>query len=147
MGFCLPAAIGAAFHETKRPVIAFSGDGGFQMNIQELATVRRYNLPLIIVVLNNSNLGMVKQWQDFFWEKRNSSTIFEDNPDFVKVAEAYGIEAHRCGRKEDVPALVGKALQTKGPILLEFIIDKDAYVYPMIPPNEDIRNIMEGGDL
>ncbi|MCG8333098.1 MAG: biosynthetic-type acetolactate synthase large subunit [Proteobacteria bacterium] len=147
MGFCLPAAIGAAFHERKRPVISFSGDGGFQMNIQELATVKRYNLPLIIVVLNNSNLGMVKQWQDFFWKKRNSSTIFENNPDFVKVAEAYGIEGYRCGKKEDVPKLVKKALKAKGPILLEFLIDKDAYVYPMIPPNEDIRNIIEGEQL
>jgi acetolactate synthase I/II/III large subunit len=146
MGFCLPAAIGASFYRTKRPVIAFSGDGGFQMNIQELATVRRYNLPIVIVVLNNNNLGMVKQWQDFFWKKRNSSTIFENNPDFVKVAEAYGIEAYRCGNKDELPALVDKALKAKGPILLEIMIDKDAYVYPMIPPNEDIRNIIEGGD-
>jgi acetolactate synthase-1/2/3 large subunit len=145
MGYCLPAAIGAAFFERKQPIIAISGDGGFQMNIQELATVRRYNLPIVMVVMNNSNLGMVKQWQDFFWKKRNSSTIFENNPDFVKVAEAYGIEGYRCGKKEAVPALIEKALQTKGPILLEFIIDKDAYVYPMIPPNDDIRNIIEGG--
>lgn len=146
MGFCLPAAIGASFHRPRKPVIAFSGDGGFQMNVQELATVKRYNLPIVIVVLNNSNLGMVKQWQDFFWKKRNSSTIFENNPDFVKVAEAYGIEAYRCGNKEELPDLVDKALKSKKPILLEFVIDPDAYVYPMIPPNEDIRNIIEGGD-
>ena len=144
MGFCLPAAIGAAFTGKSRPVIAFCGDGGFQMNIQELATVKRYNLPVIMVILNNSNLGMVKQWQDFFWKKRNSSTIFENNPDFVKVAEAYGVKAYRCGEKKDVPKLIDKALKAKGPVLLEFIIDEDAYVYPMIPPNDDIRNIIEG---
>ena len=147
MGFCLPAAMGACFYERKRPVIAFSGDGGFQMNIQELATVKRHNLPIIMVLLNNSNLGMVKQWQDFFWKKRNSSTIFENNPDFIKVAEAYGIQAIRCGKKEEVPQVVKKALKSKGPILLEFLIDPNAYVYPMIPPNEDIRNIIEGGQI
>ncbi len=144
MGYCLPAAIGAAFYAKSKPVIAFSGDGGFQMNIQELATVKRYNLPIIMVVLNNSNLGMVKQWQDFFWKKRNSSTIFENNPDFVKVAEAYGLKGYRCGQKAEVAPLIKKALKTKGPVLLEFIIDEDAYVYPMIPPNDDIRNIIEG---
>lgn len=147
MGFCLPAAMGACFYERKRPVIAFSGDGGFQMNIQELATVKRHNLPIIMVLLNNSNLGMVKQWQDFFWKKRNSSTIFENNPDFIKVAEAYGIQAIRCGKKEEVSQVVKKALKSKGPILLEFLIDPNAYVYPMIPPNEDIRNIIEGGQI
>ncbi|MBU2514498.1 biosynthetic-type acetolactate synthase large subunit [bacterium] len=144
MGYCLPAAIGAAFHVTSKPIIAFSGDGGFQMNIQELATVKRYNLPIIMVVMNNSNLGMVKQWQDFFWKKRNSSTIFENNPDFVKVAEAYGVKAYRCGKKEEVLPLIKKVLKTRGPVLLEFVIDEDAYVYPMIPPNDDIRNIIEG---
>lgn len=144
MGFCLPAAIGASFHIKDRPVIAVSGDGGFQMNIQELATIKRYNLPIIIVVMNNSNLGMVKQWQDFFWAKRNSSTLFESNPDFIKVAAAYGLEAHQCGKKEDVAKLIDMALEKKGPVLLEFLLDKDAYVYPMIPPNDAITNIIEG---
>lgn len=144
MGFGFPAAIGAAFYDTSRPIIAISGDGGFQMNIQELATVKAYNLPVIMVVLNNSNLGMVKQWQDFFWDSRYASTIFDESPDFVKIAEAYGIEAHRTGKKEEVAPLIRKALEKKGPILLEFTIDKDAHVYPMIPPNAKIENIMVG---
>lgn len=144
MGYCLPASIGAAFYIKNKPIIAFSGDGGFQMNIQELATVKKYNLPIIMVILNNSNLGMVKQWQDLFWKKRNSATIFENNPDFVKVAEAYGIEAYRCGKKNEVPVLIEKAINLKKPVLLEFCLDPDAYVYPMIPPNDDITNILEG---
>ncbi len=144
MGYCLPAAVGASFHTEGKPIIAFSGDGGFQMNIQELATVSRYKLPIIMVIMNNSNLGMVKQWQDFFWDKRNSSTIFDNNPDFIKVAEAYGIKAYRTGKKEEVPSLIQMALECNGPVLLEFVLDKDAYVYPMIPPNDEIKNIIEG---
>lgn len=144
MGFGFPAAIGAAFYEKSKPIIAISGDGGFQMNIQELATVKAYNLPIIMVVLNNSNLGMVKQWQDFFWDSRYAGTIFDESPDFVKIAEAYGVEAYRTGKKEEVVPLIKKALKKKGPILLEFTIDKDAHVYPMIPPNAKIENIMVG---
>lgn len=144
MGFGFPAAIGAAFYDTSKPIIAISGDGGFQMNIQELATVKAYNLPIIIVVLNNSNLGMVKQWQDFFWDSRYAGTIFDESPDFVKIAEAYGIEAHRASKKEEIAPMIQKALDKKGPILLEFMIDKDAHVYPMIPPNAKVENIMVG---
>ncbi|MCP4750340.1 MAG: biosynthetic-type acetolactate synthase large subunit [Proteobacteria bacterium] len=144
MGYGLPAAIGAAFYEKDRPILLFSGDGGFQMNIQELATVRSHDLPIVMVVMNNGNLGMVKQWQDLFFEHRNSSTIFEHNPDFVKVAEAYGINGYRIGKKEDVAVSIKKALEHDGPILLEFMLDKDAYVYPMIPPNDEIKSIMEG---
>ncbi|PCI29509.1 MAG: acetolactate synthase, large subunit, biosynthetic type [SAR324 cluster bacterium] len=144
MGFSLPAAMGVAFYNQKRPIISFSGDGGFQMNIQELATVHDYNMPLIIVVLNNGNLGMVKQWQDLFWEGRHASTIFETSPDFVKIAEAYGIPAYRTGLKEEVPLLVKKALQHKGPILLEFMLEKDAMVYPMIPAGGELTDIIEG---
>ncbi len=146
MGYSLPAAIGASFSAANKRIISFSGDGGFQMNIQELATVKSYELPIVIVVMNNGNLGMVKQWQDMFWQKRNSGTIFANNPDFVKVAEAYGIEAYSTGKKEEVPGLIEKALAHGGPILLEFIVDKDAYVFPMIPPNDEIKNIVEGDD-
>ena len=146
MGYSLPAAIGAAYWKTDRKVISFSGDGGFQMNIQELATVRAYDLPIVMVVLNNGNLGMVKQWEDLFWNERHSTTIFEYNPDFVKVAEAYGIEAIRIESKQEVEAAIKKALKAKGPILLEFAIDQDAHVYPMIPANDIIENIIEGGD-
>ncbi|MBT4290610.1 MAG: biosynthetic-type acetolactate synthase large subunit [Deltaproteobacteria bacterium] len=144
MGYSLPASIGAAYWVKNRRIISFSGDGGFQMNIQELATIRNYNLPIIIVVFNNGNLGMVKQWQDFFWNSRHSGTILDVNPDFVKVAEAYGIPGFRISKKKEVPELIKKALKTKGPILLEFVLDKDAHVYPMIPPGDEIKNIIEG---
>ena len=142
MGYSLPAAIGAAYWKTGHKVISFSGDGGFQMNIQELATIRAYNLPIVIAVFNNGNLGMVKQWQDLFWNERHSTTIFEFNPDFTKIAEAYGISAIRVERKGEVPIAIEKALKTKDPILLEFVIEQDAHVYPMIPAND----IIEGGD-
>ena len=146
MGYSLPAAIGAAYWKTGHKVISFSGDGGFQMNIQELATIRAYNLPIVIAVFNNGNLGMVKQWQDLFWNERHSTTIFEFNPDFTKIAEAYGISAIRVERKGEVPIAIEKALKTKDPILLEFVIEQDAHVYPMIPANDIIENIIEGGD-
>ena len=146
MGYSLPAAIGAAYWAADRKVVSFSGDGGFQMNIQELATIRANNLSIVIVVLNNGNLGMVKQWEDLFWNERHSATIFEYNPDFTKVAEAYGIPAIRIEKKEEVPIAIRKALKAKGPILLEFAIEKDAHVYPMIPSNDIIENIIEGGD-
>ena len=145
MGFSLPAAMGVTYYTKDRPIISFSGDGGFQMNIQELATVKAYNLPLIIVVLNNSNLGMVKQWQDLFWNSRYASTIFDESPDFVKIAEAYGIPGYRTGVKEEVPGLIDKALKTPGPILLEFLLEKDAMVYPMIPAGADLTDIIEEG--
>lgn len=143
MGFSLPAAIGAAFEANGRPVVSFSGDGGFQMNIQELATIKAYNLPIVIVVLNNGNLGMVKQWQDLFWDGRHSSTIFDSSPDFLKIAEGYGIKGYRTGKKEEVPELIQMALEQKGPVLLEFYLDPNAMVYPMIPAGCEFKDIME----
>jgi len=144
MGYCLPASIGAALFVRDRPVIAISGDGGIQMNIQELATIKTYGLPVIIVIFNNGNLGMVKQWQDFFWKKRRSGTLFNHNPDFIKLGEAYGIDSFRATKKEEVVPLITKALKLKKPVLLEFAIDEDAYVFPMIPPGGDLSEIIEG---
>ncbi len=146
MGYSLPAAIGAAYWAQDRTVISFSGDGGFQMNIQELATVRAYNVPIKMVILNNGNLGMVKQWEDLFWDQRHSTTIFEYNPEFTKIAEAYGIPAIRVEKKKDVSPAIKKVLKTKGPILIEFLIERDAHVFPMIPANDIIENIIEGVD-
>lgn len=145
MGYALPAAMGAAFYCKDRQVISISGDGGFQMNIQELATVRSFNIPLIMVILNNGNLGMVKQWQDLFWNKRHSSTIFSQSPDFVTIAKGYNIPAYSTGKKEEVAKLIKKALSAKGPVVLEFMIDKEAHVYPMIPAGARLTDIMLGG--
>ncbi|MDT8447792.1 MAG: biosynthetic-type acetolactate synthase large subunit [bacterium] len=148
MGFCLPAAIGAAFTRPEWPVISLSGDGGFQMNIQELATVKAYNLPILVVVLNNHNLGMVKQWQDLFWDERHSGTIFDQSPDFLKIAEGYGLKGRQVGEKSQVgPAILEglAALKAGNPFFLEFMLDKDAMVYPMIPAGKEFKDLIEGG--
>ena len=144
MGFSLPAAIGAAFTRPELPVISFSGDGGFQMNIQELATVNAYQLPIIVVVMNNHNLGMVKQWQDLFWDRRHASTIFDQSPDFCGIARCYGLEAHQVSKKSEVSKMIQMALGKKGPILLEFMLDENALVYPMIPAGGEFKDLIEG---
>lgn len=145
MGYGLPAAMGAAFHVKDRPVISVSGDGGFQMNMQELATIRSYNLPVKILIMNNSNLGMVKQWQDLFWRNRHSHTIFEMNPDFTKLADSFSIPGFRTGKKEELPGMIKEWLDVKGPALLEVKIDEHAHVYPMIPAGASLFDIMTGG--
>ena len=142
MGFCLPAAMGVAIHKTDRPTIAISGDGGFQMNMQELATIRSYDIPVKILIFNNNNLGMVKQWQDFFWNNRYASTIFDQNPNFIRLAESFGIPAIRVNKKEDVVNSIKKMLKEKGPILVEYLIDPDAHVYPMIPSGARLQDII-----
>ena len=101
-----------------RPVISINGDGGFQMNMQELATIRTYSIPVKIMIFNNNNLGMVKQWQDFFWENRYASTIFDQNP-------AFDIPAIRVVKKSKVESSIKKMLKSKGPFLVEFRIDPD----------------------
>ena len=142
MGFCLPAAMGIAIEKKDMPVISISGDGGFQMNMQELATIRTYSIPVKIIIFNNNNLGMVKQWQDFFWEQRYASTIFDQNPDFIRLAEAFDIPALKVTKKEEVATSINKMLKTKGPILVEYRIDPDAHVYPMIPSGARLQDII-----
>lgn len=142
MGFCLPAAMGIAIRMQDKPTIAISGDGGFQMNMQELATIRSYSIPVKIIIFNNNNLGMVKQWQDFFWDNRYSSTIFDQNPDFILLAEAFDIPAIRVSKKEQVTDSIHQMLKTKGPILVEYQIDPDAHVYPMIPSGARLQDII-----
>ena len=144
MGFALPAAMGACFAPGHPQVISFSGDGGFQMNIQELATVRSYNLPIVIVVFNNRNLGMVKQWQDLFWDGRYASTLTPLGPDFVTIAKGYDLPGRRISKKEEVAPAIAEALAHQGPILLEFELDPHALVYPMIPAGREFKDIMEG---
>ena len=114
------------------------------MNIQELATVNAYQLPIIIVVMNNHNLGMVKQWQDLFWDRRHASTIFDQSPDFCGIARCYGLEAHQVSKKSEVSKMIQMALGKKGPILLEFMLDENALVYPMIPAGGEFKDLIEG---
>ena len=146
MGYGFPAAIGARLAAPDKKVICITGDGSFQMNIQELATVVHNKLDIIIAVINNRYLGMVRQWQDIFYEKRYSHTSMQGSPDFVKVAEAYGAEAFRATTNEEASEAIEKALKLKGPVLIDFIVDPEENVYPMVAPNHSISDIIIGGE-
>ena len=142
MGYGFPAAIGAAFGRPDLPVWSITGDGGFQMTAQELATVRKYNLPVKIAIINNSYLGMVRQWQELLYNRRYSSSDLHDNPDFVKLAEAYGIPAMRCTKPEELRPALEKAAATDGPVLLDIHVDEEANVFPMIPAGKSVAEMI-----
>lgn len=144
MGFSLPASIGAAFAVKDRPVISISGDGGFQMNIQELTTAVSNNLPIKIFIINNTFLGMVRQWQELFHKEKYSFTdLGASNPDFVKVGEAFGIESYSTDNPKEVDGLLEKALAVKDrPFLVEFKVVKEDMVFPMIPSGASISDMM-----
>ncbi|NNE68790.1 MAG: acetolactate synthase large subunit, partial [Rhodothermales bacterium] len=137
MGFSLPAAMGAAFgvRGTDVPVISINGDGGFLMNSQELGVCAAHGLPLKIVVLNNSFLGMVRQWQELFHDERYSHTdLTTTNPDFVALAKAYGCEGLLCDKPEDVQATIDRAWEINDrPVLMEFQVVTEEMVFPMVP--------------
>jgi acetolactate synthase I/II/III large subunit len=143
MGFGFPAAIGAQVGCPDRTVVVISGDGSFQMNIQELATARTYNIPVKICILNNGSLGMVRQWQELFWNKRYSQTCFEYNPNFVKIAEGYDIKARMVRRPEEVMPALEQALSVKEPYLIDFRVAPEENVFPMVPPGKGICEILE----
>ena len=143
MGFSLPAAMGAAFGRNDLPVVSISGDGGFQMNSQELATIAQHKLPMKIFIINNGFLGMVRQWQELFWRRRYSQVELS-NPDFVKLAEAFGIPAMRATRSDEVePAIQRAFAHTEGPILVEFVVAKEDNVYPMIPAGQSVHEMLD----
>ncbi|MFA6455830.1 MAG: biosynthetic-type acetolactate synthase large subunit [Bacteroidota bacterium] len=142
MGFSLPASMGAAFARKDFPVISMSGDGGIQMNIQELATIREYNVPVKILIMNNGYLGMVRQWQELFWRKRYSH-VEMTGPDYVKLAEAYGIPAFRATQTNQVEDIVKQMLAVDGPVLVEFKVMKEENVYPMIPAGQTYNEIID----
>ncbi|MGI9175412.1 MAG: biosynthetic-type acetolactate synthase large subunit, partial [Rhodothermales bacterium] len=139
MGFCMPAAMGAAFGVRERgedvPVIGISGDGGFMMNAQELSVAAKHKLPLKLAVMNNSFLGMVRQWQELFHENRFSHTDLADtNPDFVKLAEAHHCVGLRCTSMDEVDAVIEEAWKvTDRPVLMEFVVPQEEMVFPMVP--------------
>ena len=141
MGFGLPAAIGAQVAKPKEKVIAIVGDGGVQMNIQELMVVKQYNLPVKIVILNNSYLGMVRQWQEMFNEKRYSFVDLTHNPDFVKLGEAYGIKSVELSKPEDLVQME-ELLKTDGPVLINCIVEKEENVFPMIPSGTSVDQMV-----
>ncbi|MBM4306926.1 MAG: biosynthetic-type acetolactate synthase large subunit [Deltaproteobacteria bacterium] len=142
MGYGLPAAIGAQVAFPNRMVIGISGDGSFQMNSQELATVVQYRLPIKVVILNNGYLGMVRQWQEFFYGKRYASSSLEGvSPDFVKLAEAYGAVGLRANKPEEVVPVLKKAFSIPEPVVIDFVIDPEENVYPMVPAGEPLNQM------
>ena len=144
MGFGLPAAIGAQLEDPSRRVVCVSGDGSFLMNVQELATLRRYRLPVKIILLDNQALGMVRQWQELFFAENYSEIDLSDNPDFVKVAEAFGVEAFRIDRRDQVSDGVQRLLAADGPCLAHVVIDPRDNVWPLVPPGKSNAEMMEG---
>ncbi len=145
MGYGIPAGVGALLAEPGATVITVSGDGSFMMNVQELATVRRYRLPLKIVLIDNSQLGMVRQWQELFFEENFSETDLSDNPDFAEVAHAFGIEAFTIDHRSQVSGAIKRLLSTDGPILCHVRIDPRENVWPLVPPNSSNVQMMEKG--
>ena len=143
MGFGLPAAIGAALGVPDRQVVCVSGDGSIMMNIQELATALRYRLPVKVVLLDNGVLGMVRQWQELFFERRFSEVTLDDNPDFAEVARAFGFAARSLTRADDEDAALDWLLAADGPALLHVQIDPKQNVWPLVPPNATNDQMLE----
>ena len=152
MGYGLGAAMGAKLGcrdmgEPDKPVINIAGDGCFRMNMNEIATAVRYNIPIVQVVMNNHVLGMVRQWQTLFYGKRYSQTVLNDKVDFCKVAEGLGCTAIRVTKKEEVEPAVRKAIDLKAPVVIECVIPEDDKVFPMVPAGAPIAEVFDGDDL
>ncbi|MCK5826579.1 MAG: biosynthetic-type acetolactate synthase large subunit [Desulfuromusa sp.] len=142
MGFGLPSALGAQVAYPDRQVIDISGDGSFQMNSQELATLVQYQLPVKIAILNNNYLGMVRQWQQMFFEKRYSQTVMELPIDFIKLAEAYGATGLQATKVDEVEATIKQALEIPGPVLMNFKVSREENVLPMVPAGKAIHEMV-----
>jgi acetolactate synthase-1/2/3 large subunit len=143
MGFAVPAAMGVTLARPHEPVWAISGDGGFQMNMQEIATMVQEGIPVKMAIFNNGYLGMVRQWQQFFHGRRYSATPIW-SPDYVRLAEAYGIPGWRVETGEQVDEALRAAMEQAGPALVEFVIEQEANVFPMIPPGASLSEPIEG---
>ena len=151
MGYGLGACIGAQLGQPDKLCINIAGDGCFRMNMNELATASRYNIPIIQVVINNHVLGMVpimvRQWQTLFYGKRYSQTVLNDSVDFCKVAEGLGCVAIRVTEKEEMAPALEKAIALKKPVLIECMIPEDDKVFPMVPAGAPIADVFDGDDL
>jgi len=142
MGFGLPAAIGAQMARPDGLVVDIAGDGSIQMNIQELATAMQYNLPVKIVILNNGYLGMVRQWQELFYDKRYACTSMEFAPDFVKLADAFGALGLRATKPEEVEDVLKVGLASPKTAVMDFVVEKEECVYPMVPAGAPITEML-----
>ena len=161
MGYGFPGGIGAKIGNPDKPVIVISGDGGMQMNIQEFATAVLEELPIIVCVLNNTYLGMVRQWQKLFYGKRYAMTnllagaalrrgdeeLPKYTPDFVKLAEAMGAKAYRITKKEEVEPILKEAIALGEPVVIDCIIDSDDKVFPMVAPGKNLDDAFDEQDL
>ncbi len=142
MGFGLPAAVGAQVGNPNATVVDIAGDGSIQMNIQELGTIVQYHLPVKVLILNNSFLGMVRQWQELLYKENYSETPMVSNPDFVKLAEAYGIKGYRVTDPDQVRSTLAEAMAHPGPVIMDFIIPPEEKVFPFVPPGKPITEML-----
>jgi acetolactate synthase-1/2/3 large subunit len=140
MGFCLPAAIGAALATPERNIWAIDGDGSFQMTMQELGTLSATGAKVVILVVDNGYLGMVRQWQELFHERRYSEVRLDGSPDFVKIAEAFGIESERVATKADLNAALDRAKSAKSSMLIHIPVEQESNIMPMIPPGGNVSD-------
>ena len=143
MGYEVPAAIGAKVGRPDKPVWSIAGDGGFQMTMCDLATAVENDIAVKFAIFNNGTLGMVRQWQDLFYEKEYFATLYTGNPDFVKLAEAYGIAGIRVTEKGQVADAIQQAMEIPGPVVIDFVVKEDENVYPMIPAGESVNEMKE----
>ena len=147
MGFALPAGIGAKIGNPNKEVVVIAGDGGFQMNIQELMTINRYKLPVKVIILDNNALGMVRQWQQLFFKCRYSATLLDDNPDFAGIARLVGINARRVEKPEEVDAALEELANSKTPMLLHVLVDPRENVLPMVPSGGNLAEPLTDAPL
>ena len=147
MGYGLGACIGAPVGMPDKLVLNIAGDGCFRMNMNELATASRYNIPIIQVIFDNHALGMVRQWQTLFYGKRYSNTILRDKVDYVKVSEALGAKAFEITRREEVDDVIRAAMEAKEPVVINCVLDQDVKVWPMVAPGEPIEESFTEEDL
>lgn len=143
MGYEVPGAMGAQVGDPTRVVWSIAGDGGFQMTMSELATLVENNIPVKFAIINNNVLGMVRQWQEFFYNKSYVATTYTHNPDFVKLAEAFGMLGIRVTSKNQVKSSIEEAMAYDGPALIDFVVEEEENVYPMIPAGQTIENLIE----
>jgi len=144
MGYGYPAALGAKVAFPDRLCVAFVGDGGFQMTAQELATAVQYGLDVKVVIMNNGFLGMVRQWQELFYDRAYSHVNMQFSPDFVKLAEAYGASGFRATRPDELRSVLETAFATPGPVVVDVVVSEEENVYPMIPPGAGLKEIVLG---
>ena len=140
MGFGVPAGMGVALAKPDRPIIVFVGDGGFQMTLQELGTIAQYKLPVKIVLLNNNFLGMVRQWQELFFDGRYASTELV-NPDFLKIADGFGVPGKQISEREELDSTIDDLLSFDGPFLLEVKVTKEGNIFPMVAAGASVSDI------